>query len=419
MRTFRPCLEQLTSECDGSVATSTASPVHLSALQRQVVATLLTRGPLSRADVAKALDVSRSRLSPEVGHLLAKGIARETPAPASTGGRRGSWLVLGDSEFGVIAGADIDVNGVALVLMQLDGTVLTRRRVDNVYPAEPTTAMRAIGDALKSEVKKGGNVLRAIGVSIAADIDSLGHVSEPPPTMPQWTGVSIGEYFTTRFGVPTYVENDVNVLAIAEGARGGPASAHETYAVVKVSSGVGCGLVVNGTLSRGADGYAGDIGHVCIDPSDETPCACGNKGCLEAVVSAPALIREAESAAHTGESPALASMMRESTGLTLENLGDAAQLEDPATTALLRAAGRHVGYALAGLVSILNPSAVFVSTGIRGAEDLILSAIRQCVYERARPAATRGLVIRPCQLGRDDGAVGAAEFACRSLVTRR
>ncbi len=237
--------------------------------------------------------------------------------------------------------------------------------------------------------------LRAIGVSIAADIDDVGRVSDTPPTMPQWTGVSISQYFGHRFGVPTYVENDVNVLAIAEGARGGPASKHGTYAVVKVSSGVGCGLIVSGTLARGVDGYAGDIGHVCIDPADETPCACGNKGCLEAVVSAPALIRGAEALAREGQSPVLAAMMREHSTLTLGLIGEAAQLDDPTTTAMLRSAGRHVGYVIAGLVSIVNPGAIFISTGIRGAEDLVLSAIRQRVYERARPAATRD-----CRSGR-------------------
>jgi predicted NBD/HSP70 family sugar kinase len=398
---------------------SSSSAVHLSALQRQVVATLLTRGPLARVDLAHVLDVSRSRLSPEVGQLLTKRMVREKPAPTSTGGRRGSCLVLGDIEFGLVAGVDIDVNGVSVVLMQLDGEVTSRRSIDGADPAEPSAALRAIDNALKSEIKKGGRTLRAIGVSIAADIDELGHVSEPPPTMPQWTGVSISKYFTQRFGVPVYVDNDVNVLAIAEGARGGPASAHKTYAVVKVSSGVGCGLVINGTLARGVDGYAGDIGHVCIDPSDETLCACGNRGCLEAVVSAPALVRGAESFAQEGRSPVLAAMMREQSSLTLESIGDAAQLEDPMTTAMLRSAGRSVGYIIAGLVSILNPAAVFISTGIHGAEDLVLSAIRQCVYERARPAATRGLVIGTCQLGRDDGAVGAAEFACRGMVTYR
>ena len=86
---------------------------------------------------------------------------------------------------------------------------------------------------------------------------------------------------------------------------------------------------------------------------------------------------------------------------------------------LLHSAGRSVGYFIAGLVSILHPAAVVVSTGIRGAEDLVLSAVRQCVYERAPPAATRGLVIGTCQLGRDDGAVGAAEFACRAMVSYR
>jgi DNA-binding MarR family transcriptional regulator len=91
---------------------SSSSAVHLSALQRQVVATLLTRGPLARVDLAHVLDVSRSRLSPEVGQLLTKRMVREKPAPTSTGGRRGSCLVLGDIEFGLVAGVDIDVNGV-------------------------------------------------------------------------------------------------------------------------------------------------------------------------------------------------------------------------------------------------------------------------------------------------------------------
>jgi len=397
-----------------------APAVRLSGLQRRVVSELLTRGPLPRTDLAHLLDVSRSRLSPEVAPLLSKQIAREEPAPVSTGGRRGSWLVLGNADFGLVAGVDIDAVGVSLVLIQLDGEVVCRRVVADDSPAEPHATLRAVDAALKSEVGKVHGTLRAVGVSIAADIDASGQVSEPPPTMPQWTGVAIGAHFTKRFGVPAYVENDVNVLAIAEGARGGPASAHQTYAVVKVSSGVGCGLVVNGTLARGNDGYAGDIGHVCIDPANETLCACGNHGCLESVVSAPALVRGAETLAKTGQSPVLAEMLREHTTLTMDLIGEAAaQLEDPTTTAMLRAAGRQVGYVIASLVSILNPSAVFVSTGIRGAEDLVLSAIRQCVYERARPAATRGLLIGPCQFRRHDGAVAAAEFACRGMVTSR
>ncbi len=389
--------------------------VRLSSLQRRIVSALLTRGPLSRSELTDLLDVSRSRLSPEVGHLIAKNVAREEVSAASTGGRRASRVVLGDAGFGVVAGVDIDHSGVSVVLMQLDGTVVARRVVECSAPAEPVPALKAIDVALKSSVAEAGSVLRLIGVSIAADIDNVGQVSEPPPTMPRWAGVSIGEHFTRRFGVPTFVENDVNVLAIAERARGGPASRMLNYAVVKISSGVGCGLVVNGGLARGSDGYAGDLGHVCIDPASAAVCPCGNTGCLEAVVSAPALVREAEALAKSGQSMALAAL-KNLGPLSLEAIGQAAQLEDPATTAMLRAAGRHVGYAIAGLVTIFNPAAVFLSTGIRGAEDVVLSAVRQRVYEHARPAATRGLVIGTCQLGRDDGAVGAAEFACHAMV---
>lgn len=390
-------------------------PVRLTSLQRRVVGALLTRGPLARAELTELLDVSRSRLSPEVGTLIAKTVVREVDSMVSTGGRRATRLVLGDASFGVAAGVDIDAGGLSLVLMQLDGTVVSRSVLECGAPSDPGPALRVIDTALRSAVAAVGAELRLIGVSIAADIDNRGLVSEPPPTMPLWAGVSIGEHFAKRFGVPAYVENDVNVLAVAERARGGPASGLRNYAVVKISSGVGCGLMVNGRLARGSDGYAGDIGHVCIDPASDAVCACGNTGCLEAVVSAPALVREAEALAESGASPALAELAAFEE-LSLGTIGQASQMEDPAATALLRAAGRHVGYAIAGLVTIFNPAAVFLSTGIRGAEDVVLSAVRQRVYEHARPAATRGLVIGTCQLGRDDGAVGAAEFACHAMV---
>lgn len=389
--------------------------VRLSSLQRKVVGALLTRGPLARAELTDLLDVSRSRLSPEVGHLVTKKVVREMDSSTSTGGRRATRLALADATFGVVAGIDVDPGGVSLVLMYLDGTVVARRLLSCSDPSEPGPTLKAIDTALKSAVSAAGAPLRLIGVSIAADIDNLGQVSEPPPTMPAWAGVSIAQHFTRRFGVPAYVENDVNVLAVAERARGGPASRLHNYAVVKVGSGVGCGLMVNGTLARGSDGYAGDLGHVCIDPASEVVCACGNTGCLEALVSAPALIREAGALADSGQSPVLAEMRR-AAPLTLEAIGAAAQREDPEATAMLRRAGRHVGFAIAGLVTIFNPAAVFLSTGIRGAEDVVLSAVRQRVYEHARPAGTRHLVIGTCHLGRDDGAVGAAEYACRALV---
>ncbi|MDG4663691.1 ROK family transcriptional regulator [Mycobacterium sp. 236(2023)] len=389
--------------------------VRLSSLQRRVVAALLTYGPLARAELTERLDVSRSRLSPEVGGMITKKVVREEESMESTGGRRATKLVLGDRGFGLVAGVDIDAGGVSMVLMQLDGTVVSRRVVDCSAPADPQPALSAIDAALKRETAKARSPLRMIGVSIAADIDNGGYVSEPPPTMPAWAGVSIAEHFQKCFGVPTFVENDVNVLAIAERARGGPASGLCNYAVVKVSSGVGCGLVVNERLVRGSDGFAGDIGHVTIDAGSTAICACGNTGCLEASVSAPALVREAEALAASGKSPALAELKAKGP-LSMQAIGQAAELEDPAATALLRAAGLDVGYAIAGLVTILNPAAVFISTGIRGAENVVLSAIRQRVYEHARPAATKGLTIGTCQLGREDGAVGAAEFACHALV---
>lgn len=174
--------------------------VRLSSLQRRVVGALLTRGPLARAELTELLDVSRSRLSPEVGSLITKTVVREVDSTVSTGGRRATRLVLGDLAFGLVAGVDIDASGLSIVLMQLDGTVVSRSVVECGAPSDPSLALRVIDGALKSAVAETRSELRLIGVSIAADIDNKGQVSEPPPTMPQWAGVSIGEHFAKRFG---------------------------------------------------------------------------------------------------------------------------------------------------------------------------------------------------------------------------
>ena len=384
-------------------------------LQRDVCLAVLAHGPMSRLDLSHRLDVSRSRLSPEVGRILERSIVREVASAASTGGRRGSLLALADQRFGVVAGIDIDTDGVTVALTALDGTPVGRSQLAGPLEDPPTT-LSLIGDELELLLPDPSPGLRALGVSIAGDVDREGDVTDPPPTMPQWAGTPIVEYFSRRFSMPTYLDNDVNVLAIAQGLRGGAGSAHGTYAVVKIRSGVGSGIVVDGNLARGISGHAGDIGHVCLDPTSTIPCACGNAGCLESIVSTPALIREASRLARDGLSPKLATLSADHpSGLTRELIGQAA-LDDPATSSMLRTAGRHVGFVIAALVSILNPGAVFVSTGIPRAGDIMLSAIRQRVFERARPAATRELVIEDCGLADEDAALGAAAYACQRLL---
>ena len=186
--------------------------------------------------------------------------------------------------------------------------------------------------------------------------------------------------------------------------------------VLKVSSGLGCGIVIDGTVFRGSRGSAGDIGHICVDPHHEARCVCGNRGCLEVVASAPAIIRRAEDLARTGESALLATMLAEHPRLTLDLLGEATSAGDPAAVSLLRETGSHIGFVLAGLVSFFNPHAIVVSSGIPGGEDILLSAIRQMVYQRALPASTRDLQIVDLAFTPDGGALGAAVLACEGFL---
>jgi predicted NBD/HSP70 family sugar kinase len=365
--------------------------------------------------VSEQLGASRSRLSPEIAQLIKQAVVREADAPLSTGGRRGAWLYLGGADFGAFCGVDIDADRVAIALLYFDGTVVSQASFVINQESQPIETMREICDLLAAKLRDTGLTARSVGVAIAADADYRGRIYDIPPTLPRWRDIEVGGFFSERLGVPTYVDNDVNILAEAEGMHGTVASRYENYAVVKISSGVGCGLISNGRLVRGVDGHAGDIGHVCIDPANDSPCACGNAGCLEAVVSSPALIRQALEIARQGRSNVLTQLMTDGT-LTHDSISSAAKHGDPETVMLLRNAGRHVGYALAGLVAIFNPAAIFISTGIAGAEDIVLSAIRERVYERARPAATRRLKILNSGFLNGDGALAAAIFASGRLV---
>jgi predicted NBD/HSP70 family sugar kinase len=381
--------------------------IPLNSLQRKALLLLIRHGSMPRSKLVEMLGVSRPRLSPEIAQLIEARMLDEYPAPTSTGGRRGSWLRLGDSRFGAVCGIDIDADRTSIALTTLAGDVLSRQAFDTPAGANPLETLTTIGDRVTADLERMQVRLRACGVSIAADVDRFGNLSDPPPTMPQWAGVGVGEHFARLLEVATFVENDVNVLAIADGARGAAGADQEIYAVVKISSGVGCGLIANGIPIRGTDGHAGDIGHICIDPSIDALCACGNRGCLEAVVSTAALAREADAAGLVAVEDDIDAL------ITAVVRGEAA------AASIVRTAGRRVGFALAALVTVVNPGAIYIASSLGNAEPMLLDAIRDEIYKRVRPAAVRRLAISPSTLGSGDAALGAAVLACRGLVSAR
>jgi predicted NBD/HSP70 family sugar kinase len=232
--------------------------------------------------------------------------------------------------------------------------------------------------------------------------------------MPGWDGYPIRERFTEGYGVPVWVDNDVNVMTLGE-VRGGLAAGHQHVVFVKVGTGVGAGIISNGVIHRGAQGSAGDVGHIQVN--DNRVCRCGKVGCLEAVAGGAAIAAEATELAQTGQSRFLADRLAEAGMVTAEDVGRAAAFGDPSSVQLLQRSGRLVGRMLASIVNFFNPSLVVIGGGMSASSDDFLASIRETVYARSLPLATRDLQIQRSALGGLAGVIGAAAMVSDQLFS--
>ena len=204
------------------------------------------------------------------------------------------------------------------------------------------------------------------------------------------------------------MDNDVNIMALGE-VHAGLARSVDDFLLVKIGTGVGCGIVVNGEVYRGMSGSAGDIGHIRVDDDGPT-CACGNAGCLEAYFSGAALARDAAAEARAGRSVFLAERLAQAGELTAVDVSAAVAAGDATALRLVREGGRRVGQVLAGLISFFNPALVVIAGGVAGLGHVLLAEIRSVVYRRSAPLATGNLPIVLSELEDTAGVIGATRL---------
>jgi predicted NBD/HSP70 family sugar kinase len=229
-----------------------------------------------------------------------------------------------------------------------------------------------------------------------------------PPIMPGWDRYPVRDALSRELGSPVLLDNDVNVMALGEQHTGVARSA-AAFLFVKIGTGVGCGIVVDRHLYRGADGCAGDIGHIRLEQGGPV-CACGNQGCLEAFFGGAALARDATAAARAGRSEILAEMLEQEGELSAESVSRALGRGDALALQLTRDGGRRVGSVLANLVSFFNPGLIVIGGGVAGLGHTLLAEIRSAIYRQSLPLATGNLPVVLSELGGDAGVVGAARL---------
>lgn len=348
---------------------------------------------LTRAAVIERTGLARSTVALRLDELLGAGLIRPATRAASTGGRPAITLAL-DAGAHLVAGADFGASHVTIGLADLNGELLATTRRSAAIDRGPEATLAEAGSALRELLGSRGETserLLAIGVGLPGPVEHSSGRPRKPPIMPGWDGYDVPGWFRRELDLAAYVDNDVNLMAVGERVAAWAGTDDLVY--VKVSTGVGAGIVSGGRLQRGAFGAAGDLGHVEVPGALPVVCTCGNTGCLEAVASVPAVLRELGLAG--GEA----------------DLRELVRTNDPAATAAVRAAGRSLGAVLSSVVSLLNPSLLVIGGQMAESGDTLLAGIREVVYGRATPLATEHLTIVSSRTGSTAGVTGAVRLA--------
>ncbi len=360
---------------------------------------------ISRADIARRTGLAKSTVSENINHLLQTGLIAESGTGVSGGGRQPIILEFQDDAC-VILGVEIGASHVAVGLCNLRGRVLSWCEQSHPVREDPvgTRALVAeLCDTCLSSQTDGASRLVGIGIAVPSPVDPHKPQMLSEVVIPAWQGHVGLDELAARYNVPLYVDNDANLGALAEywwGAGRGV----DDFIYIKAATGIGAGYILKGEIYRGGSGYAGEIGHLSIDPHGAA-CVCGLSGCLVTVVGANALIDRARQLLE--QYPA----SRFGTGaISLNGIEEAGLAGDPLALALAHEAAEHFGTAIAGLINIMNPSAVILGGSLSGLGDVLLDPLKQAVNSRTNIRTTGITDIRVSELGRRCVAIGAATF---------
>lgn len=397
--------------------TDLQAPVLISKSEAEVIRVLRQTSQTSRARIAHITGWSRAKTSQEVNTLIAKGFLVEVGEGISNGGRKPRLLQF-NKELGYIIGIDIGATSVEIALADINGSILRRvaEPADVRQPPEELLGRCSILilDLILARGIRPEQIL-GIGIGVPGPVDFTRGVLVAPPLMPDWENYPIRNFFKETFqSAFVVVDNDVNIMALGE-QRSGDAANLDHFLVIKIGTGIGCGIMAGRKIHRGSDGCAGDIGHICVDKQGPL-CRCGNQGCLEAMAAGPAIAEKAMQAAREGKSELLQKMMESNHGLlTPENVSAACREGDESSLEIIRASGQMIGDVLAGLVNFFNPSHIFIAGGIANFGNHLLIAIKRAVLRRSLPLATTNLAISFSRTGSNAGVIGSIMLALEYL----
>jgi N-acetylglucosamine repressor len=371
--------------------------------RRLVLRTIYDYGPISRADIARATQLTRPTVSDVVADLIEQELVGEVGYGPSTGGKPPVLLsVMDDSRY--LIGMDLARGDFRGALINLRGE--TKYRIDlPLQERDGGAALSLVYDLADNLVEAASSPLLGIGIGAPGLVDAVNGVMHQAVNL-DWREVPLRDLLQERYDLPVHMANDCQVAALAEYTFGNDEGARDLV-VINVGWGVGAGIVLNGQLFHGNPYGAGEIGHVVV-AEDGRQCQCGNAGCLETVVSSRAIVRRARAIAQQNPRTPLHQYAANPEAITLETVLQAFETGDEAMRQIIYEVGQSLGTAAANLVGVLAVQRILIAGSVAQFGQFLVDAIGESMARHALPSLARHTEVGVTDLGSDIVLLGAS-----------
>ncbi len=374
-----------------------------------------TPGGISRVELAQRLFLTRAAVTPIVNDLIQTGLIHETRSRTASSGRPPILLEINATR-GMVAGIDMGASHLTILIANFAAQVLAENEIPFNIADGPRDCIQKADETLRSLLAGLGlglSNLAAIGLGVPGPTVAKAGMVLAPPIMPGWDRFPIRDTLEKLWGCPVSLNNDAELGVLGEWAYGA-GRGEQNLAYIKVGTGIGAGLFIEGQIYRGATGSAGEIGHMTIDENGPL-CTCGNRGCLEAMAGGRAIMAKAHEAIKLNKRTEL-SDHPDPDNITVMDVAKAAARGDLVAQEILAEAGNQLGIALTSLVNLFNPNIVIVGGGVAQTGDLFLEPIRKAVFKRSLPAAVQAVRITTALLGKRSTSMGAVVQALSTAL---
>ena len=361
---------------------------------------------ISRAEISRQLNLSRSTVTEIIKELLPTGFIAEVGIGESNGGRKPILLEFKDDAKAIL-GIDIGATHVSVAMTNLRGKLLLWKEKKYPVREDPDGTHKLIDELCNeslSTLKLGSEMLLSIGVSVPSPVDPIRPEYLSETIIPAWHGKSGLERLREKYGVPVYLDNDANLGALAEHWWGEGKNVNDII-YIKISNGIGAGYIFGGKLYRGSKGIAGEMSHMPIDPNGRL-CGCGLRGCLGTVISGWALKERVKTLANLYPNSPL--LIGNPNIIDIEN---AALDRDPLATQVVIEATNYLTSAITSLVNLMNPDMIIIGGSLSRLGELVLNPIQEKMDECALVSTVSKTKLRTSKLGSKGIAIGAATLA--------